>query len=658
MSTRSQQRLGASSLVLIAAAFVAAVIVSNQLFKGLRIDLTENRLYTLSDGTKRILRGIDEPIDLYFYFSNQATEGTPTIRDYAGRVREMLEEFADTSRGKLRLSVIDPLPFSEDEDRAAQFGLQGVQFGVTPDPVYFGLAGTNSIGDEETIPFFQPDQQAFLEYDLAKLVSTLASPERKVVGLVSGVSMSGGFDPQTQRATPPWVVYQQARQLFEVRDLGTSFDTVPDDVGLLWIVQPKNLSNATQYAIDQFVMGGGRALIFVDPVAAVDAEASPGMPQGMPPIGQASNLPLLFEGWGIDFSAEQVVADAQLALAINTGFGGRPARHYGYLGVTSDRMSADDIVTAELGTLNHAMAGRVRLADDGGSDDRALSLEPLLSSSPVSGLMPASRFAFLPDPGVLQDDFVPGGTPLTIAARIGGTMPSAFPNGPPSSGIDAGASDDNPGEDTDAAELTNDTDDADDQPSGAAEHLVESVEPINLIVVADVDMLSDPMWVQVQSFFGQQIANAFAGNGAFVINALENLAGSSDLIAVRSRGNFSRPFTRVDALRADAEARFRETEQRLQQELSETERRLGELQASREDTGSLLMTDEQQAEIDRFIDQRASIRKELRAVQRGLDEDIENLGTWLKLINIGLVPLLLTLVTLFAFWRRQREDRQ
>ena len=630
MSTRSQQRLGASSLLLIAVAFIAAVIVSNLLFKGIRIDLTENRLYTLSDGTKRILGNIEEPINLYFYFSDQATEGVPSLRDYANRVRETLEEFADASRGKLRLSVIDPLPFSEEEDRATQFGLQGVQLGLTPDPVYLGLAGTNSIGDEETIAFFQPDKEAFLEYDLAKLVSTLANPERRVVGLVSGVSMTGSFDPQAQRMRPAWVVYQQAQQLFEIRDLGTSFDSVPDDIGLLWIVQPKNLSNGTQYAIDQFILGGGKALIFVDPVAAVDATPTEGMPQGMPPMGQASDLPLLFDAWGIDFTAQQVVADAQLALSINTGFGNRPTRHYGYLGIAPERMNSGDIITAELGMINAAMAGRLQ-----SSEDSAATLEPLLTSSPASTLMAASRFAFLPDPAALQDGFTPGGEPLVIAARVSGKVPSAFPAGKPTDTISSG--EEQAGSDT----------------SG---HLAESEQPVNLIIVADVDLLSDPMWVQLQSFFGQQIANSFASNGAFVVNALENLAGSTDLIAVRSRGSFSRPFTKVEELRVGAEARFRETEQRLQQELAETERRLGELQSSREDTGSLLLTDEQQAEIDRFIDQRASIRTELRAVQRGLDQDIEDLGTLLKVINIGLVPLLLTLAILFAAWRRRRKE--
>ncbi len=624
MSTRTQKRLGASSLVLLAAAFVFAVIVTNQLFKGLRVDLTENRLYTLSDGTKRIVRGIEEPVNLYFFFSDQATEAAPSLRDYANRVREMLEEFEEASDGNLRLSVIDPLPFSEEEDRAAQFGLQGVALGVTPDPVYLGLAGTNSIGDEETIAFFQPDREASLEYDIAKLVSTLANPELSTIGLVSGVSMASQFDPQAQRMQPAWVAYEQAAQLFDIRDLGSDVSAVPDDIGLLWIVQPKSLTTATQYAIDQFVMRGGKALIFVDPLAVVDAAPVEGMPQGMPPSGQPSDLPMLFDAWGIEFDAQQVVADARLALSVGGGLGGRPSRHYGYLGVTTEQMNDGDVVTSDLSVVNTAMSGHIRRADDAQID-----FEPLMSSSEASQTMPASRFSFLPDPAALQRDFSAGGEPLVIAARIGGTLPSAFPNGDPAP-------------------------DADGEP---LQHVSESTEPANLIVVADVDLLSDPMWVQVQNFFGQQIANAFASNGAFVVNALENLAGSSDLIAVRSRGSFARPFTKVDALRVDAEARFLATQERLQQELADTERRLAELQSAREDTGSLLLTDEQQTEIDRFVDQRASIRKELRAVQRGLDKDIENLGTLLKVINIGLVPLLLTLGTLLVLWRRRQRRR-
>ncbi|MDH4107177.1 MAG: Gldg family protein [Gammaproteobacteria bacterium] len=635
MSTKLQQRLSATSLALLAVAFVAAVMLSNQLFSGWKLDLTEDRLYTLSDGTKRILGKIEEPINLYFYYSDQATAGIPSLRSYAERVREMLEEFEDEAGGMIRLSVIDPLPFSEDEDRAAQFGLQSVQLSATPDPVYMGLAGTDSVDNEAIIPFFQPDKEEFLEYDIAKLVTSLAQPERIVIGLVSGLELSGGFDMETQRMRQPWVVYDQASQLFDIRDLGTSFDEVDEDVSLLWIVQPRDLSTETQYAIDQFILRGGKALIMVDPMADVDPASGPGMPQGMPPIGQGSNLPTLFEAWGIGFSEGQVVADAQLALPITTGMSRRPVRHYGYLGVGAERMSEDDIVTADLSVVNLATAGSFALAE--GS---AATLEPLLTSSEFAAQIAASRFSFLPDPAQLQDGFSPSGENYVLVARLSGMLKSAFPGGRPAAGIDTAE----PNEDGQAAESA-----AGDSPS----HLAESTEPANVILVGDVDMLDDRLWVQVQSFFGQQIANAFASNGALVVNALENLSGSSDLIGVRSRASFSRPFTTVDQLRIDAEARFRETEQRLQDELNETESRLRELQSSRED-GDLLLSTEQQTEIERFIDQRAGIRRELRAVQRNLDRDIERLGTMLKVINIGLVPLLLTVFVLVAVWRRNR----
>lgn len=630
MNMKTQRRLNASSLLLLAVGFLAAVIVSNQLFRGWHLDLTENKLYTLSDGTRRILRNIDEPINLYFYFSDKATANVASLRDYANRVRELLEEFENAADGKLLLTVIDPLPFSEEEDRAAQFGLQGVGIPGGTDPVYLGLAGTDSVDNVEVITFFQPDKEEFLEYDIAKLVSTLATPEKTIVGFVSAIPMTGNFNPQTQQMSQPWVVYQQASQLFEIRELGTGFEAVDDDISLLWVVQPRNLSNATQYAIDQFVMRGGKALIFVDPLAESDpAPPMQGMPPGMPPMGQGSDLPALFEAWGIGFTADDVVADAELALQISGGRAGQSVRHFGYIGLTDEQFSDDDIVTADLNSINMGTAGHFTL--EAGED---LAFEPLMTSSTTAQTISTTRFAFLPDPTILQDGFEPTGTEYVIAARINGSLNSAFPNGPTGMSVDSGDGDS----------------------GGAPEgHIAQTSEPANMIIVADVDMLGDMMWVQVQNFFGQQIANAFASNGAFVVNALESLSGSSDLIGVRSRASYTRPFTRVEKLRVEAESQFRLTEQRLQSELADTETRLGELQTTREDTGSLLLTPEQQAEIDRFIDQRADIRKELRAVQRDLDKNIEKLGTILKVLNIALVPVLLTLFALFAVWRRGRE---
>lgn len=645
------------SLLLLALAFIAAVIVSNQLFRGWRIDLTENNLYTLSDGTQRILEKIEEPINLYFYFSDQATENLPGIRAYANRVRELLEEFEAEAEGKIRLEVIDPLPFSVEEDRAAQFGLQGIQTGASPDPIYMGLAGTNSVDAEEIIRFFEPEKEEFLEYDIARLVSILSRPEPTVIGLISGVSMTGDFDPRTQQMQSPWIAYSQAQQLFEIRNLGTDVTDIGEDVGLLWIVQPKNLSDDTLYAIDQFMMRGGKALVFVDPLAEADpAQMAQGMPQGMPPQAQSSNLPKLFDAWGIDFSTDEVVADAELALRISTRMSPRPVLHPGMLGITAAQTSSEDVVTADLELINMGTVGHFEF-----DEEVAPTVEPLITSSKSAATMSASQFRFLPDPSTLLQDFSPTGEEYVLAARISGDLKSAFPDGPPESAVSAEedtAADDGPAAEGGAKAADGAEQESEAAGNSAAEaggHLAESAEPANLVVVGDVDVLSDRMWVQVQNFFGQQIANAFADNGTFVANALENLSGSNDLIAVRSRASYSRPFTRVEELRVDAQAQFQETEQRLQQELEETEARLGELQAARQDTGNILMTPEQQAEIDRFIDRRAEIRQELRAVQRGLDRDIERLGTVLKIVNIALVPALLIAFVLFAVWRRHRR---
>jgi ABC-type uncharacterized transport system involved in gliding motility auxiliary subunit len=632
MNKQTQNRLNAGKLILVAVAFVATVIASNQLFRGWHIDLTENKLYTLSDGTKRILGKLDEPIDLYFYYSDKATGNVQSLRDYANRVRELLEEFEDAADGNINLSVVDPIAFSEEEDQAAQFGLQGVGIPGGTDPVYLGLAGTDNAENVEIIAFFQPDNEEFLEYDIAKLVSTLSQPQRAVVGLVSTVSMSGDYNPQTMQMQQPWVVYQQASQLFEIRDLGVDFAEVDSEVSLLWVVQPKRLSIPTQYAIDQFVMRGGKALIFVDPLAESDpAQPVPGMPQGMPPQGQGSDLPILFAGWGIGYSTDEVVTDAQLALKISGSRGGPPLRHFGYLGMTAQNFNGDDVVTADLNSINVGTAGHFSVVENSNVD-----IETLLASSTEAQTMPASRFSFLPDPSALQEGFAPTGTEYVIAARVSGKLKSAFPDALRKLTVDSGDSD---------MERANPD----------ADHLVESIEDANLIIVADVDMLGDLMWVQVQDFFGQQIANAFASNGAFVINALESLSGSSDLIGVRSRASNTRPFVRVEKLRVEAEAQYRETAERLQVQLDETEARLDELQSSRDDSDSVLPTPEQEAEIDRFIDQRTEIRKELRAVQRDLDKNIEALGTTLKILNIASVPILITLFALFAVWRRNRR---
>jgi len=627
MSTRVRQRIGYSTLALMLLAFIVAVMASNVLLRGWRIDLTKSQLYTLSPGTRKVLQKIDEPINLYLFFSNQETQSLPALRAYATRVTETLQEFAaHAPEGKLLLHVVDPLPFSEDEDRAEQFGLQAANVGDKN--VYFGLAGSNSVGTTDTIPFFDPEpsKEAFLEYDLARLVYNLANPKKTVVGLLSGAPIGGSFDPQTQQPTQPWVIVEQARQVFELRMLPESTLKVDDDINVLWIVHPAMLDDATQYAIDQFVMRGGRALIFVDPMAEILAAGQE--PTGLAPP-PSSTLDKLFKAWGVEFSTGDVVADNRYALGIRQGQ--RSVRHVGLLGLDMDAMSKDDVITSGLGTVNVGLAGYFKAAEGATS-----KLTPLLRSSTEAETLPVMRFQFLPDPGELLNGFKATGMQYTIAARLEGPLKSAFPDGPPK-----------PPEGRDAP--------VDDKLK--VEHKA-STDSANLVLVGDVDMLSDRLWAQVQNFLGQRLVNAFANNGDFVINALDNLSGSADLIGLRSRATYSRPFTTVDKLRRDADAKFRETEKELQAQLSETERKLGELQAGRNDKSSALMNSAQQDEIQRFLGEQVKIRQQLRAVRHELDQDITNLGTTLKVINILVMPVVLIgLLLLVAAARRRKAAR-
>jgi len=621
MSSMQRKQFAYGSLALILVGFIAAVIAGNTLLRGVKLDLTENRLYTLADGTKSLLRNLNEPINLYYFFSNQSTEDVQVLRSYATRVEEMLVEFTDAAGGNLRLQVIDPLPFSEDEDRAAQFGLTDLGLSALGgDSIYFGLAATNAIGDEAIIEVFDPEKESALEYDLARLIYSLSTAEKSVVGLLSGVPMTGGFDPQTQQMTQPWIISQQIRQLFEVRNLPMDLATVDADVNLLWIVHPTGLSDSTLYAIDQFLQKGGRALIFVDPLAEI-ATIAPD-PTGVG-AGTASNLERLFSAWGLEFDPGQVVADDRYALSVSSG-SGRPLRHIGLLGLDDEAMADDEIISADLASVNLGTAGALTLAEGA-----AITLTPLLESSTESALKPGLQFQFLSDPRALLDGFVPDGMKHVLAARIEGPLNTAFPDGPPG----------------DANSLLA-------PPDGH----VASAENSNIVVVADVDILSDRLWVQRQrSLFGGEVATAFANNGDLVANAIAYLAGSQDLLGIKSRETYIRPFDRVEDLQREADARFRETEQRLQAELAETEQRLGALQAEREDTGSLFMTDEQQEEIQRFRDEQLRIRQELRAVQRELDSSIEGLGRWLKLINIIVIPAALAGLALMLYLVRRRR---
>ena len=601
-----------AGLLLIALAFLLFNAFSGLVFTHARLDLTEQKLYTISEGTKTILEGLDKPIELDFFYSDEATKGLVALRNYARRVEELLRAYERESGGKLKLHVVDPEPFSEEEDRAAELGLQAVPLNQGGDKVYFGLAATNADGRTQSIPFFALDQEEFLEYELSRLVQSLASPQMPVVGVLSDLPITGGFDMRTQQATPPWTVLEQIRQLFHIESLERNVDMIPANVSVLMLVHPKALPEPTLYAIDQFVMRGGKLLVFLDPYS----EADPGMGfmPGEPGDGKGSNLTPLLKAWGVHMAPDRVVLDAANAMSVGVGEERRPVRHPGWLSLPQETMDTDDVTTASLESLTMATAGFLEPLENA-----TTRFTPLVQSSTYAMPIEAQRFATLENPEVLLRDLEPTGERYTLVARIQGPARSAYPDGI----------------------------------EGRKDGLKDSAS-INVIAVADTDLLADRMWVQVQDFFGQRMPQPWADNGTFVVNALDNLSGTDALISVRSRGRFARPFVVVEELQRQAENRFREKEEALQQRLAATEAQLAELQGPNAD-GAIELTAEQQAALQRYMQEKLRIRKELREVRYQLNADIDALGRLLKFFNIALVPLVLTLVVLLTcLWRRRR----
>jgi ABC-type uncharacterized transport system involved in gliding motility auxiliary subunit len=616
MTSNHRRSVPLIALAVLALAFVALVALSSVLLRGARVDLTDKQLYTLSDGTRSILAQVDEPVRLKLYYSEHATRDLQQFRVFAARVRELLEEIAARSDGKVTLEVIDPEPFSEAEDQAAAHGLQAIPLGSTGGKLYFGLVGINSTDGEAMMPFIQPDKESFLEYDVAKLISSLSDEARPVVGLLSSLQTGPSMDP-TGRTSPAWVVDRQISELFELRRLQGTPSSIADDVDLLMVVHPKDLPDDTLYAIDQFVLRGGHLLAFVDPDSEADQSGvDPSDPLSVA-IPRTSSLTRLFAAWGINFDPTQVVLDDKHALQVQPDASGMPVRHLAVLGLGQDALNQDDVVSADLQNLNFSSVGALDLARD-----TTLTMDALAQSSSASALTSVERVRdTAAEPNELREDFAPDGKAYVLAARFTGTLGTAFPE------------------------------------RAGEGHVAESNAPVNMIIVADTDVLSDRMWVQVSDFLGQPVFNAFANNGDFVFNAVDNLVGNPDLIAVRTRAASARPFERVAALRRAAEDRYRSSEQRIQQQLEALETQLAALQQPGAAGQAQALSPEQQAEILRFQDEKLRMRKELREVQHSLNADIEALGTRLKLINILGMPLVVVLVALGVAWRRWSRRR-
>lgn len=625
---RDSRKLGVVALALAVVMFLAINIFSEAAIRGVQVDLTENQLFTVSDGTKETLGAVKEPITLRFFSTRKLVETTPGLTGYGDRVQELLERYVGLSNGTIRLELIDPEPFSPEEDRAVGFGLSGVPITEAGDLGYFGIAATNTTDDTDVIPFLTPQREQFLEYDLTRMINNLANPKKKVIALVAGIPL----DSDPLKKYKAWALVDQLKQFFEVRPQGLT-PKITDDVDLVMIVHPFGLSDLSKYAIDQYVLRGGKAMVFVDPHAEEGARSNQAL--RLPP-GMGSDLPKLFKAWGIKFDRNKVLGDLKAGQRVQAGVDsfGRPiiTRYVAWTSYGPENINSTDVTSSQLRLVNFGTPGFFEVADDA-----TVKVEPLITSTASSGPFPADMVRRDPKPADILQQFKPQDKTYILAARLSGTVKSAFPDGPPKDDSKKDAK-------------------KDEKAVAVKPHLTESEKPANIIIVADTDFIADMFWVRTQDLFGQTVTVPTANNADFVVNAADNLSGTSSLIGLRSRGLSARPFELVEKIQNEAEDKYRTKERSLVTELADVEKKMRELQTTERAKSGAVMSPEQQEAIGKFRTRVLEIRRELRSVQLNLRRDIDELDGQLKLVNIAAMPAAVAIfAVLVALVRRNRK---
>jgi ABC-type uncharacterized transport system involved in gliding motility auxiliary subunit len=615
---RSSSRLKYLVFPCIALIALALIALSAKLFSGATIDLTQNRVHSLSPGTEKLIAGIDQPIELRFYYSDSASAELPQFRVYAQRVTTLLKQVEARSKGKIKLTIIDPVAFSAEEDEALSYGLQALPLSDGDNNFYFGLIAKRSMKKGASVnqkilqlPFIDPNKEAFVEYDLAKLIATLNTDKPPVLAIISGLVTGPSINAVTGQPNLGWMIDRKLSERYEIRRFATEISAIDDDVNVLMIVHPKSLPEPSLYAIDQFVLRGGRVLIFVDPNAESDSDnalLSSGLESS-----SASDLKPLFQAWGLEYNPSRTVLDSQNAMQV--GSANQQAQyHLEVLGLPSAYLNQNSVVSAQLEKLNVSSAGSLGL-----SEGSALSLEVLAQSSSIAMLEDTQtvRLAEL-SPENLRKTFKPTGESYIIAARFSGILKSAF-----------------------AAK-------------SAPKQLMQSIKPAQIVVVADTDILTDRLWVQEQNFLGTASYTDFANNGEFIMNIVDHFSGDDNLISLRTRGVAARPFERIEKIQRSAVLRYQDTQRELQIQL---ERLNTELQALQTNESQAVDDKSKQLAIQRIQKDKAAIRQQLRNVQHQLNKDIDEMITEIKVFNILLVPGFVALVAFLYAWRRSYKRR-
>ena len=613
-------------------AIVLLVVLINALagnvLRSARIDLTQEKLYSLSPAVGPFLKGLDEPIDIQLFISRDALTNLPVYRAYATRVEEFLSEMQRVSDGKINLTVLNPEPFSEAEDLARTMGLQQGNTGRAGENLVLGVVLTNTVDHREVLPFLSPAEEPTLEYDLMRAISGLAKPKKPLLGLITALPMAGSppRPGKNDPGKPPYAAGAQMEKLFRVLQIDRLADKLPEGLDALVMVHPAGLTDNLLRGIDTYVHQGGRVALFFDPQH--ESLPKPGPKQVRLPV--ASDLGDLMQAWGVEVDIDEIVADPSYAQRIRTeGAGASGAPMLSWLGLSPEAMSGDTPITRSLQFLVFASAGHIQRLD---SAPESLVITPLIESSTEAGLVDSITTGQYGKPADIMREHQPSGESYVMAARITGPVRRAYPDLP---------------DDPDAVAL----DDAE-----AVQDLPLGEKDADIVLVADADVMADRFWVQ-QGYAGPQ---PVADNGAFLLSALEVLTGNPVLSGLRPRAASRRPFTLIEELQREAEDEFLSEVERLQNEVRSTEARLAHLlQQNPADSQTLILEldDEQQAEIQALQDQTLEGRKALRGVQYELSRNIDRLGQRLMLINVAAWPALIAMVLAVGLawrWKRSR----
>ncbi|MFT5507773.1 MAG: ABC-type uncharacterized transport system involved in gliding motility auxiliary subunit [Hyphomicrobiaceae bacterium] len=630
MSGRTMAWIG---IVLSAVILLSFNIISASIFKGATTDLTASGLYTISDGTKRVLAKIEEPVEVKVYFSDRLGELSAAHKRYFQRVRGLFERYEGMTGGLLKVQFVDPKPFSDAEDRAVAAGLNGVRLGTEGENGYFGLVATNSTDNREIVPFFAPQREAFLEYDMTKLVHKLVAPKKPVVGLISGLPINGGMTPRRQQLKP-WLFVSQVKEFFEVKNLTQSVTEIPPEVDVLMLVHPIAIGPEAAYAIDQFVLRGGRLLAFLDPVSEMGALANPRFAGG----GKSNpELNKLLIAWGVKFDPKFFAGDIENARRVQAGgANGIVSDYVAWLEIKERSLTSGEVVADGVKIMNIGTAGFFEA-----TKDAKTKLEPIISTSKSAMKIASVQLAGgRPDPVAMLRNYKAGSKALVLAARVTGDIKTAFPDGKPKS--------EDKKKPAAAAKK-------DDKPK---QQQLKSGK-INAILVGDSDMLYDEFWVRARDVFGQQVLMPTSHNVVFTMNALENLSGGEALSGLRGRGVEDRPFEMVNRIRRESERKYSKSEQALIAKLKGLQARLETVAQKTGKDGriSLALTEKDKQAVDKAREEMVRTRQELRSVKHALRADIESLEGWVKFINIALVPLLIGAGGFaFAAFRRRSDN--